>query len=84
MCLAVPGKIISIDKSDPVMINGRISFGGVIKEISLAFVPHARVDDYVIVHAGFALSIIDEEEAGTVFEYLNQISGQSDFENDKS
>jgi len=84
MCLAVPGKIISIDKSDPVMINGRVSFGGVIKEISLAFVPQARVDDYVIVHAGFALSIIDEEEAGTVFEYLNQISGQSDFENDKS
>jgi len=84
MCLAVPGKIISIDKSDPVMINGRVSFGGVIKEISLAFVPQARVDNYVIVHAGFALSIIDEEEAGTVFEYLNQISGQSDFENDKS
>jgi len=84
MCLAVPGKIISIDKSDPVMINGRVSFGGVIKEISLAFVPQASVDDYVIVHAGFALSIIDEEEAGTVFEYLNQISGQSDFENDKS
>lgn len=84
MCLAIPGKIISIDNSDPVMITGRVSFGGVIKEINLAFVPLARVGDYVIVHAGFALNKIDEKEAKTVFDYLNQISRQDGFEDDKS
>jgi len=84
MCLAVPGKIISIDNSDPVMITGRVSFGGVIKEINLAFVPQVQVGDYVIVHAGFALNKIDEKEAETVFDYLNQISRQDGFENNKS
>ncbi len=84
MCLAIPGKIISIDNSDPVMITGRVSFAGVIKEINLAFVPQAQVGDYVIVHAGFALNKIDEKEAETVFDYLNQISRQDRFEDDKS
>jgi len=84
MCLAIPGKIISIDNSDPVMITGRVSFGGVIKEINLAFVPQAQVGDYVIVHAGFTLNKNDEKEAETVFDYLNQISRQDGFEDDKS
>jgi hydrogenase expression/formation protein HypC len=55
MCLAVPGKIISIQGEDPLSRIGKIDFGGVLKEASLAYVPEAEVGDYVIVHVGFAL-----------------------------
>jgi len=84
MCLAIPGKVISVDKSDPVMITGKASFGGVVKDINLAFVPDVEIGDYVIVHAGFALNILDESEAGTVFDYLHQISNQDDSSDDQS
>ncbi len=72
MCLAVPRKLISVSGED---FNrcGRVSFGGVIKEVNLAFVPEAQVSDYVIVHVGFALSKVDEAEAQRVFEYLEAI-----------
>jgi hydrogenase expression/formation protein HypC len=74
MCLAVPGKIISIsDHKDPLLRTGRVSFGGVIKEVSLAYVPDAKVDDYAIVHVGFALSILDPEAAAHTLSYLQQI-----------
>jgi hydrogenase expression/formation protein HypC len=64
MCLAIPGKIISIsDHADPLLRMGRVSFGGVIKEVSLAYVPEGKINDYVIVHVGFALSILDPQEA---------------------
>jgi len=64
MCLAVPGRIISLSNtSDPFARTGRIDFAGVSREISLAYVPEATVGDYVIVHAGFALSVLDQEEA---------------------
>lgn len=73
MCLAIPGKIERITGEDPLSRMGRINFGGVIKEASLAFVPEAKVGDYVIIHAGLALSIVDEAEAHKIFEYLEQI-----------
>jgi hydrogenase expression/formation protein HypC len=73
MCLAIPGKVETISGDDPITRMGRINFGGVIKEACLAYVPEARVGDYVIVHAGFALSKVDEEEAHKVFEYLEQM-----------
>ncbi len=73
MCLAVPGKIMSIEGTDPVFRTGRVSFGGVLKEVNLAYVPEARIGDHVLVHVGFAISIIDEEEAREVFEYLRQM-----------
>ena len=64
MCLALPGQIISLsDHNDTLARTGRVNFSGVSKEISLAYVPEAKVNDYVIVHAGFALSILDEAEA---------------------
>ena len=72
MCLAIPGKIESITGDDPITRMGRVNFGGVIKEASLAYVPEAQVGEYVIVHAGFALSKVDEEEAQKVFAYLTQ------------
>jgi hydrogenase expression/formation protein HypC len=70
MCLAVPGKVISIEGEDPVFRRGRVNFGGIVKDVSLSYVPEAKAGDYVIVHVGFALSIVDEEEAKKVFEYL--------------
>jgi hydrogenase expression/formation protein HypC len=73
MCLAIPGKVLSIEGTDDLTRTGRVSFGGVVKEVNLAYVPEARVDDYVIVHVGFALSIVDEDEANRVFEYLREM-----------
>ncbi|NOS74513.1 MAG: HypC/HybG/HupF family hydrogenase formation chaperone [Methyloglobulus sp.] len=64
MCLAIPGQVINIsDDSDPLARKGQINFSGIRKEVSLAYVPEAKINDYVIVHAGFALSVLDEEEA---------------------
>jgi len=74
MCLAVPGKLISISGDDPLTKTGRISFGGVIKEVSLAYVPEAQIDDYVLVHVGFALSIVDQNEAQQTLADLQQIN----------
>ena len=73
MCLAVPGKIISIDDADSVFRSGRVNFGGIVKQINLAYVPEAGIGDYVLVHVGFAISTIDEAEAKQVFEYLREI-----------
>ena len=74
MCLAIPGKVESISGGDdPIMRMGRINFGGVIKEACLAYVPEVNVGDYVIVHVGFALSKVDEDEAQKVFGYLKQM-----------
>jgi hydrogenase expression/formation protein HypC len=73
MCLAVPGKVISIEGDDPILRAGKVNFGGVIKQVNLGYVPEAKVGDYVIVHVGFALSVVDEEEAMRVFEYLRSM-----------
>ena len=64
MCLAVPAKIVSLNANvDDLLRTGNVDFSGVQKEISLAYVPEAQIGDYVIVHAGFALSVLDENEA---------------------
>lgn len=73
MCLAIPGKIETIRGSDPLARTGRVNFGGIIREASLAFVPEAKIGDYVIVHVGFALSKLDEDEAQKIFDYLEQM-----------
>ena len=73
MCLAIPGQILSTAGDDPLLRMGRVSFGGIVKEVSLAYTPEADVGDYVIVHVGFALGTVDEKEAGRVFEYLREI-----------
>ncbi|MCK5083970.1 MAG: HypC/HybG/HupF family hydrogenase formation chaperone [Candidatus Omnitrophica bacterium] len=73
MCLAVPGKIESIQGDEPLSRKGKVNFGGILKEVSLAYVPEAKIGDYVIVHAGFAISQVDEDEAMKVFEYLKEI-----------
>jgi hydrogenase expression/formation protein HypC len=75
MCLAIPGKIESVHGDDPLTRMGRVNFGGISKEVSLALVPEAKVGDYVIVHVGFALSKLDENEAQKIFDYLKQMDG---------
>jgi len=80
MCLAVPGKILSIEGEDPLLRSGRVDFAGIVKNINLAYVPEARVGDYVLVHVGFALNTIDEQEANQVFEYLRQMGELADLE----
>lgn len=73
MCLAVPGKVVSIKEGDDFNKMAKVDFGGIQKEISVAFTPEVKVGNFVIVHTGFALSIIDEEEAAKVFEYLKEL-----------
>lgn len=63
MCLAVPGKILEVRGDVPLARRARVSFGGVVKDVSLAYVPEAEPGQYVIVHVGMALSIVDEAEA---------------------
>ena len=73
MCLAIPGRILSIAGDDPLMRTGRVSFGGIVKEVNLAYTPEAGVGDYVIVHVGFAISTLDQTEAHRVFDYLREM-----------
>jgi hydrogenase expression/formation protein HypC len=78
MCLAIPGQILSIEGENALERTGRVSFGGIVKQVSLAYTPEARVNDYVVVHVGFALSILDEAEARQVFGYLQQMEDLSE------
>lgn len=80
MCLAVPGKILSIDATTPLLRTGRVSFGGIVKEVNLACVPEAQVGDYVLVHVGFAISKLDEAEAERVFAYLRELDELGELE----
>jgi hydrogenase expression/formation protein HypC len=80
MCLAVPGRITAICGQDPLMRMGKIDFGGILKEASLAYVPEARIGDYVIVHVGFAISRLDVDEANKVFEYLREMEALTELQ----
>ncbi|MCX8197913.1 MAG: HypC/HybG/HupF family hydrogenase formation chaperone [Candidatus Micrarchaeota archaeon] len=73
MCLAIPGKLLSIAEGNSKNRTGKVSFGGIIKEVSLLCCPEAKVGDYVLVHVGFAISTIDEEEARKVFAHLKRM-----------
>jgi len=75
MCLAVPGRIESVVDDDPLMRSAKVNFGGVVKVVNISCVPEAIVGNYVIVHAGMALSCIDEAEAAKVFDSLRLIEG---------
>jgi hydrogenase expression/formation protein HypC len=73
MCLGVPGRIVSIDEGAPGMTMGKVSFGGITKDVCLACVPGARVGQYVVVHVGFAITLIDEAEAARTLEFLREM-----------
>jgi hydrogenase expression/formation protein HypC len=73
MCLAVPGKVLEIQGEDPLLRSARVSFAGVIKQVSLTCAPEAKVGDYVLVHVGLAISVVDPKEAEETFAYLRQM-----------
>lgn len=77
MCLAVPGKIIEI-YNNAGLLMGKIDFNGVVREACLAYVPEAKVGDYTIIHVGFALNLIDEEEALETLNLFEEISSSAD------
>lgn len=76
MCLALPGKIISIEKEGLLECTGNVLFGCIIRKISLAFLPEARVGQYVLVHIGVAISILDEDRAKEIFNLLEEIENE--------
>jgi hydrogenase expression/formation protein HypC len=81
MCLAIPGKLLSItNQLDETFRFGKVSFGGITKEVNLCMVPEAKIDDYVLVHVGVAISVVDEQEAKTTFEYLKQMGEVEELE----
>ena len=83
MCLAVPGKILEATDLGISRI-AKVEFGGVTRKVSLDFVPDAQPGDFVLVHVGFAISIIDEEEAQEVFEYLREMGELAELEESSS
>lgn len=80
MCLAIPGRIESVRGDSPLTRVGRVNFGGIVREASLAYVPEARPGDYVIVHVGFAISTVDEAEAARTLAYLKEMGEADEFE----
>jgi len=78
MCLAVPGKLLSIEGDDPAFRLGRVDFCGVKKTVNLAFTPDAAPGDFLLVHVGFALTRVDAEEARRTYQYLEQIGALSE------
>ena len=79
MCLGIPGKLLEVSQQDALPM-GKVEFGGITKDICLAYVPEAQVGQYVLVHVGFAISQIDEAEAQQIFEYIKQIGELADLE----
>jgi len=74
MCLAIPGKVQSIEMMDDRVVRmAKVSFGGIIKDVSLEMVPEVNVNDYVLVHVGVAISKVNEEEAHRVYQYLKEV-----------
>ena len=74
MCLGVPGKVLEVQRDEALGLSqGKVQFGGIVKEVNLSYTPEVQVGDYVIVHVGFSISRLNEEEAREVFSYLEQI-----------
>jgi hydrogenase expression/formation protein HypC len=76
MCLAVPGRIVRIFDHQGLRM-GDVDFGGVVRRICLAYVPEAVIDDYAVVHAGFAISVVDQQQASLTLELMRQIEQES-------
>ncbi len=74
MCLAVPGRLLEISREDEFFRSGRVDFGGIVKEVNLACVPEAKANDFVLVHVGMALAVLDEAEAAEVFAYVRALN----------
>ena len=79
MCLGIPGKVVSTYRENDVLM-GKVDFGGISKAVCLEHVPDVKPSSYVLVHVGFALSVIDEDEAGRVFEFLEGMNQLDELE----
>lgn len=81
MCLAIPGRVLNVEGDDPAMLAGKVDFGGIRKEVRFAFTPDVKPGDYVLVHVGFALRVVDEEEAersrDAIAELLREASSEA-------
>lgn len=85
MCLAIPGKLTAITgQLDETFRFGKVSFGGIMKDVNLSMVPEAKLGDYVLVHVGVAISVVDEDEALKTFEYIRQIGELNDLNQDET
>ncbi len=74
MCLGIPGRVETLQRDEVLgLVSGRVAFGGILKDVNLSCTPEVQIGDYVVVHVGFSISIIDEQEAREVFSYLKQI-----------
>ncbi len=81
MCLAIPGKLIAITAQlDDTFRTGKVSFGGIQKEVNLFMVPEAKINDYLLVHVGVAISVVDEQEAKLTFQYLKDMGEVEELE----
>ena len=80
MCLAVPGKVVSIDESNPELRMAKVDFSGIMKEVSVQWLPEVKVGDYILSHTGMALNILDEEDAMETLKLLREL-GEMDAEN---
>jgi hydrogenase expression/formation protein HypC len=80
MCLGVPGKVVAVTEDPLGMRMGKVSFGGITKEVCLAYTPEVQTEDWVVVHVGFAISKIDEEEAAKVFQLLEEMGELGELE----
>ena len=74
MCLGVPGQVIAVEREEALgLVQGKVRFGGIVKQVNLSYTPDVVVGDYVVVHVGFAISRLDEKEAREVFHYLEEL-----------
>jgi hydrogenase expression/formation protein HypC len=80
VCLAIPGRIICVSEGDPILRTGKVDFGGIVKDVALACVPDAQVGQYVLVHVGLAITVVDEAEARQVFDFLDRMGELGELE----
>jgi hydrogenase expression/formation protein HypC len=80
MCLGIPGEVVEVGEPGDGLLMGKVSFGGTCRDVCLAYTPEVRVGDYVLVHVGFAISMLDEQEALEIFDYLRQIEALGEAE----
>jgi hydrogenase expression/formation protein HypC len=80
MCLAIPGKVIEISQDPQGVRMGKANFGGIVKQVCLEYTPEVNTGDYVLVHVGFALGIVDEEEAARTYRLLAEMNQLSELE----
>lgn len=80
MCLGIPGRVVAIELEGEPLLQGTVRFGGITKKVCLAYVPDVTVGEYVIVHVGFAIAKMDEEEAVKVFELLDAMDAPEEID----